>query len=1323
MNEEYVGGSTTMETFQIEDAPTYDADNRQLVLRADFEDDESDDDYEPSEDDKDEDEDMDEDVLDEDLQLELSNEDDDGFSSEDPLLDDLPHEKMRMAAQELREAFPKAPMSVCKNVLLRFDGDLGKAWESLTHGFKPSKPRTVIEAKLRDRGVTPVAKASKTRRTAKSERIILEENNEGDPLDEGDEAFPNDYNDSLLEYYDQHGLPGGSISTGNVLTQMAEIVANMDASNSKLDKSSPLASRIERLGIVTSSNKSARLVVDHRSTKELEETAVDEDDDSSDLDTDSSSADSDDSSSESSDDSGDSDDADSTSSSGSSDSSDSSSGSDSEPEEVSSKFVDISTKRTTPSKSKEASKNESLPEVLSTKPQPTVPPGEGKRSTKKRNQRRRNANALRRFQEKGILPAGTTINEFEQLDMDQINTPRDASEALSAIRTENAKTTNKEKPKTAPKDAEFEARRQKLLAAIASGGVQVGPELSSNASNHDSDNVTEALDVEMTNAAPTTEDAQFNTPSRLLASANDTGAKIDVTNSPQLNVSTAFTVQIPRKTVESATDSAPQSRKKLDMGAAGRLVFGALGVRTPKTKADEEKVRNDLMKHVQPTKSASTAKQIADAVDPESEGDDPNAWKKVINLRAVECCHDGIELSPAPFPFVQRWDPQQQGNHWQPGGRGGKGKKNQRNQAHFYEHEQHVSKKRKRNRTDSRGDYDRYSETQPVTNEVNDYQENEVEFEHGKALGTDGLYSDGVEGEINEQLMRDVQEAAATSQSFNDDDLPRLPKDISTLSNLSAEQVNTGMVIAFKQLILSEATNWQPQMSNYLTAVIIKVLEYGAIELTLAKRDRDMPEKHYDELTGERIYGKFDMPDDEEEEEDDGFRSLTFTELIEPKIVQDAPENLISPKASVATSVEVSHEKTNASNDESTTLGHEDSADKPKASIEDVRQIDGSIDKEENPATKDNLPSFQQPAGEELSADDTEEILKIIKEAGFRSNVPSSITRPRPQPPTIPVKESQNRSYSPRFNGFGSSPPPQIISSPSYGKTGEPTPSPIAVIQDHSNIADVHYPKLSVPSSLASQVTDHGRQPDFPSPGEDTLHEFDGHDSFLGIQDDQPVVEPGLPSAKPPSVSDEPRFKVPSIPSSEVDPPSPGGFPTLDEVFSNARSSVVPKQEVPKAWELATDLSREAKVEEEYNKAMEELDASLDAVDGPDQVTPKASQSYTRKELKTQSSPPQTKTRTTKSQPTRSRTTKSQFVIPPGSQQVDLTLSNDVEVAAEKETDFDELYDESFGLPTGPGWVDKKKRKTRQSTSSIRSASQPTSSKSRLTRRKTTTRF
>lgn len=38
--------------------------------------------------------------------------------------------------------------------------------------------------------------------------------------------------------------------------------------------------------------------------------------------------------------------------------------------------------------------------------------------------------------------------------------------------------------------------------------------------------------------------------------------------------------------------------------------------------------------------------------------EDDDSWRERIDLRAVECCDRGVQLSTPPFPFYQYWDEQ-----------------------------------------------------------------------------------------------------------------------------------------------------------------------------------------------------------------------------------------------------------------------------------------------------------------------------------------------------------------------------------------------------------------------------------------------------------------------------------------------------------------------------------------------------------------------------------------------------------------------------------------------------------------------------------------
>jgi hypothetical protein len=158
-------------------------------------------------------------------------------------------------------------------------------------------------------------------------------------------------------------------------------------------------------------------------------------------------------------------------------------------------------------------------------------------------------------------------------------------------------------------------------------------------------------------------------------------------------------------------------------------------------------------------------------------------------------------------------------------------------------------------------------------------------------------------------------------------------------------------------------------------------------------------------------------------------------------------------------------------------------------------------------------------------------------------------------------------------------------------------------------------------------------------------------------------------------------------------------------VFSTARSSIGPKHEMQPWLSQKTDAKDAKRIEESYNKEMEALDAMLEEEDDPEQITFKASQDDPKKQSTTTTTSP--------------KESGSQFKVPPGSQQVDLTLSSDVELEAEKENVSDDSYDDDYGLPRGPGWVEKKTRRTRRQTT----GSSQRVTKTRTNRRKTMTKF
>jgi hypothetical protein len=691
-------------------------------------------------------------------------------------------------------------------------------------------------------------------------------------------------------------------------------------------------------------------------------------------------------------------------------------------------------------------------------PQKVNPPGQGSSATKTRNKR----NKLRKLKKAGKLPPSATLQDLDAYVTDLQSNSR-AANAVDNMEDQDGqgqasgeKDTDIDDPARESEQAAFEAKRQKLLDAIASGGI----------------------DVKML-------DDRTNEPSDM-----------------RQVVSTPALVEPITDLVEGEAVSGPaRKRSRLDISSTRRLLFGSLGVRAPKTKEDEEATRRKLAGHSQTSSRGQYAamddlhdstiigekKLINQVLVPDSQEDD-ETWKKKIILKAVECCYDGVELSTPPFPFVQRWDPQQQT-------RGQKRKRGNGGHAVSRQAEQQT--------------YRHVEEEWNVQLNYDDDKEPQLpEISHSTKKGDNGA--------IRDQLMREANDLSATSPSSEPivDDMPPLPADLTKYPTLEKRNATFGSIIIYKVLQMSKETNWSPVNSEYRTAHIDRVDADGTLKLTLAKRDWDRKEIIIDENTGERIYDKFDMPDaDEDEEEDDGKRYLTIDELIEPKLVkagepyylpeplaeEEIGENdqmedsvLVNEEAGDVTtmpepslelhvvrrtsfSVEQDPEERPSSGEvadggEPTKGPERPMVDNPSpdlgATQAPITQRDGSVEDavvqetpavsfQENPET-----NTQASSSKSLSSPARAEVSRLIKDAGFRQSIDSQVAWPRPEesssnPMTSESREdggsqesannareqvgtektpthqatmnrdaagSENHVSSPRFNGFSSSP-------------------------------------------------------------------------------------------------------------------------------------------------------------------------------------------------------------------------------------------------------------------------------------------------------------
>jgi hypothetical protein len=753
---------------------------------------------------------------------------------------------------------------------------LENGYDAMKIGFIPEKTKSSTTETPQE-----ALKVPKTR--SKVRKPALEESLNHDDMDVDD----NDDTNTAFERFDNAGLPAGSITSGNGLNAMAESMKSSPSRTRPISRGSTTSSKSLRLNLTRKSSDglTSTPAIDH-------ETQAEESDDSSS----DGSSDSDYSSESSSDDEPSSakskGGATDTSTSGSEDdssdsSSDGSSDSDEEPEESSSKlYSNLS-----------ASPQKSLTPSKMTPRQPAA--GQGKTQTRKRNERRRVHNTLARYKEKGILPAGITVDEFHKLGLRPDSSPEEAVAALKAIRA-----TKKGEESISVLNAKtLEARREELLASIASGGVEVGVESSDKVKKPQKSNKTLKEIASSTAESHATIKSPVPTPELKKTSAENSierqqpsasllEATPDHPMEAEIGTPHISSTPKPATSIQDIPNSAESSRSlsrsglRSDAGAAARrMIIAGLGMKTPKTKQDEDRLRNHFMKNIRPVTIPKVTEQTPPVTVNDVVDEDPDAWRNVINYRAVECCHDGIELSEPPFPFVQRWDPQQQVS--KPGC--SKRKRNQRNQEQYYDEPSSSKKQQLSSQEGKKGKRGTRNTAQTSlqdwNTEINAYEELSFDqsFQEDSFMQNvqhsheNQLPNDSVKRDVNKQPMKYIIEGASTVP----DDLALLPEDPSTLPDLSAEEVKVGMTIAFKQMEMTEA--WTPQISTYKTAIVIFAPEGGELHLALAQRDRK--QSTYDVETGEKIYGKFEMPMEDDEDEDEGKIYVTLDELIEPKIV------------------------------------------------------------------------------------------------------------------------------------------------------------------------------------------------------------------------------------------------------------------------------------------------------------------------------------------------------------------------------------------------------------------------------------------------------
>ena len=929
-------------------------------------------------------------------------------------------------------------------------------------------------------------------------------------------------------------------------------------------------------------------------------------------------------------------------------------------------------------------------------------PGEGTNMTRSRNKRRKESKRLSFIKSKGILPAAATKADLRKFEEQTSQLERQELIAVGGAR------------------AAFEAKKQGLLTSIASGGIDIN--LDPNLQEKDAQMAEGQLpgDGSLPMAAAT----QTTSPTNRLAHKNASAKKdrgktsvIDSTNSPtsaefqdSANDSLVIAKEIPPTNPKSSTlttimpdftnappaeatkslandsqgtaqamespkpkmlqapDSQPR-RSKLDVNGAKRMLFGSLGIRTPKTKEDELKTREKLMKDVKPVKELHVSDEIEKVEDLAAAAQD-ESWKDKIDLKAVECCYEGIELSTPPFPFVQRWDPQQQRAPNTSNAKKRKGKKRKRNSYDYYEDSSNRSRGEAPFSNNQHYHDDNSHNPQAEEMHLNEdmpRQEAEqglltekisVNSEDHQQLH-DESFEDSVR--VNDQLLHETEDASADTfvemQELHDltNDLPTLPVDLSTCSALALDTATKGSVVAFKQLEMSAETSWQPKISEYRTAIVDEVLDDGTLSMTLAKRDRTPKDVRYDDQTGERIYSKFEMPGyhDEIGDENDGKLEISFDELINPLLVEAASEE---------------SNQDDTLQDQDQIVVHLDSID----SAADVDAHNGDARSQCN-SSDGPIKEIHNEVVAEPSEEARQEISELIRDAGWRSSVNHGVIDPQDEgfrgrnddfnePPLADPS-------SVKFHGFSSSP----VTNRSQAASSPPPAALQASKCIHSSIADIaespHQAPIDSPTrSVISNSRPAIDYPDLPQmDGESEVLQQEAQDRSGHLEDHQ-IASQDLTLRS--SVRDSPSQSIasPTPTSPERSPPksinvSDGADSdeSLPELFSQAFES-----RLSQGRDIKSEFSEEDPISPPSRRKLKSNSRMASSQRSSDRDWEPGTSNSNRREDDGTSTP-------RGSQPVFS------------SQIVDLTISSDTV------DPLDDSYkdDDSYILPTGPGWVQK----------------------------------
>ncbi|KAL9620452.1 MAG: hypothetical protein Q9160_005037 [Pyrenula sp. 1 TL-2023] len=625
--------------------------------------------------------------------------------------------------------------------------------------------------------------------------------------------------------------------------------------------------------------------------------------------------------------------------------------------------------------------NFTAPVVVKQAAKPYVPPGHGTKLTQRGNTRARKRRRLEELKAKGLLGPDAGFKELYDLDMQGEDQSHEASKSGQE---------------------QLEERKEALAAMLNEHSVE----------NEDQQPHENQANEVMNRA-------------RSLSPSNEGQIALQSTDSLS----------------GSATRSEPtKQRSRLDIASSRRLLFGSLGLRVPKTQSAERELREKLADEAQKRPGGAFVRRSGSATENEHDTGTQTSWMDKLDVSAVECAYEGVELSAPPFPFVQCWDDEALNEISKR--KGGP---------------RIADKKRKIEHVQSQLDD---AEPSGTINTVNTAEATSADIESN--------------GAIRDQLMRDANDIAALSpeNESSNEDLPIPPAEVSNLPDLSLENAQAGSIIVYQTLEIGE--NFQPRMSVYRTARVDQILEDGTLGVTPAKRDL---EASVPNLTG--------LNDSDEEAGNStakgSLNRLRLTDLVSPKLLVQAAS---SGGQSGAEGNIASPAHTGGPDDCRTT-------ERQHISVSPVLK-----------ANSGDQGTAPQPSVTFVSTPRRQQIASMMKDAGFDSSVNSELRMPEPfisgvdedngstknndnlgnrrmvsphSPKTtagatedIPqsqpaVDDVASQSIpSPRFAGFDSSPRAPVQTN---AESAESIPYLDVATQQSATPGVVHYPSLGRESS------------------------------------------------------------------------------------------------------------------------------------------------------------------------------------------------------------------------------------------------------------------